>query len=388
MSVREYVGARYVPLFANPAQWSSNNSYEPLTIVVNEGNSYTSIQYVPKGIDITNESYWALTGNYNAQVEQYRQEVSTFDNRISTLEGSHDTVVVIGDSWSYNASTWLPGGLIGDRLAKNLGAKKAITTAVEGSGFVGNVASSFIVQLNSLQIPEEQIHTLVVIGGINDVGKSGVSSAVNNFISTLNQKYPNTTAYIATVNASKEITMNMVKMENLIARTVAPSRHRHISCSWFMRRNASWNNWFTDNIHLTTAGYEYFTGQLSKVIKTGNASIRYETTFPVGDVGVTMYGELDTQAKQLKLRFNCEKDVVAPAQEFNIGIIDYFMFPYTLNSLTNDLTPYVLPTSSGANGLVRYNNKTGAVYLHLENSASTTITVNYMNSLIVTANLI
>lgn len=82
MSVREYVGARYVPLFADPLQWDSTKTYEPLTVVYHQGNSYTSRQSVPVGIDITNETYWALTGNYNAQIEQYRTEVQTFDSRI------------------------------------------------------------------------------------------------------------------------------------------------------------------------------------------------------------------------------------------------------------------------------------------------------------------
>lgn len=72
--VRQYIGARYVPLFADPAEWDSTNTYEPLTIVLHEGNSYTSRQYVPTGIDITNNEYWALTGNYNAQIEAYRKD--------------------------------------------------------------------------------------------------------------------------------------------------------------------------------------------------------------------------------------------------------------------------------------------------------------------------
>ena len=71
--VRQYIGARYVPLFADPAEWDNTKTYEPLTIVLHEGNSYTSRQYVPTGIDINNNAYWALTGNYNAQVEAYRQ---------------------------------------------------------------------------------------------------------------------------------------------------------------------------------------------------------------------------------------------------------------------------------------------------------------------------
>ena len=64
-----YVGARYVPLFAEPVEWTSGSSYEPLTIVTYEGDSYTSRQYVPVGIQITNEDYWVKTGNFNAQLE-------------------------------------------------------------------------------------------------------------------------------------------------------------------------------------------------------------------------------------------------------------------------------------------------------------------------------
>lgn len=86
MTVREYIGARYVPLFMG--DWDNTKTYEPLSIVQYQGNSYTSRQAVPTGIDILNTVYWANTGNYNAQVEQYRQEVQTFDARIDAIEES------------------------------------------------------------------------------------------------------------------------------------------------------------------------------------------------------------------------------------------------------------------------------------------------------------
>lgn len=86
MAVTQYIGARYVPLFADPMQWDSTKTYEPLTIVYNGGNSYTSRQYVPAGIQIDDDSYWALTGNYNAQIEQYRAEVAQYDGRIKAVE--------------------------------------------------------------------------------------------------------------------------------------------------------------------------------------------------------------------------------------------------------------------------------------------------------------
>lgn len=86
MATTQYIGARYVPLFAEPIEWDKTKQYEPLTIVTANGNSYTSRQFVPTGIEITNTAFWALTGNFNAQVEQYRKEVTAYDGRITAAQ--------------------------------------------------------------------------------------------------------------------------------------------------------------------------------------------------------------------------------------------------------------------------------------------------------------
>lgn len=85
-----YVGMRYVPIF--DGEWDRTKTYEPLVIVSNQGNSYTSRTFVPTGIDITNETYWALTGNYNAQVEYYRQETARVAEELKTRAKIYDTV--------------------------------------------------------------------------------------------------------------------------------------------------------------------------------------------------------------------------------------------------------------------------------------------------------
>lgn len=82
MANRQYIGARYVPYIAG--EWERNKDYEPLTIVTFKGNSYTSKKRVPSGMpdplsDLEAE-YWAATGNYNAQVEDYRKEVALYIN--------------------------------------------------------------------------------------------------------------------------------------------------------------------------------------------------------------------------------------------------------------------------------------------------------------------
>lgn len=82
--VNQYIGARYVPLL--DGAWDITKEYEPLTVVLWEGSSYTSNCYVPVGIDIKNVQYWSLTGNYNAQVEKYRQEVEEYQKNVTKLE--------------------------------------------------------------------------------------------------------------------------------------------------------------------------------------------------------------------------------------------------------------------------------------------------------------
>ena len=79
----QYVGSRYVPIFADPIEWDNHRSYESLTIVTHDGESYTSKCNVGPGIDITNTRYWAKTGAYNAQVEQYKNEVKDLSSQVS-----------------------------------------------------------------------------------------------------------------------------------------------------------------------------------------------------------------------------------------------------------------------------------------------------------------
>lgn len=81
----QYIGSRYVPIFADPIEWDIHSSYESLTIVTHDGESYTSKCNVGPGVDITNTRYWAKTGAYNAQVEQYKNEVKDLSSQVSSF---------------------------------------------------------------------------------------------------------------------------------------------------------------------------------------------------------------------------------------------------------------------------------------------------------------
>lgn len=69
---RQYVGARYVPKIMG--EWNKALQYEALSVVTYMGNSFTSKVPVPANVEINNTDYWINTGNYNAQVEEYRKE--------------------------------------------------------------------------------------------------------------------------------------------------------------------------------------------------------------------------------------------------------------------------------------------------------------------------
>lgn len=87
VGARQYIGARYVPIFGRAGEetmeWDDVAPYEPLTVVMHDGVSFVSRRYVPTGIDITDTTYWVETYRFNAQVEQYRQEVLSFQDQIN-----------------------------------------------------------------------------------------------------------------------------------------------------------------------------------------------------------------------------------------------------------------------------------------------------------------
>ena len=106
MATQQYIGARYVPIFGRKGEdsmeWDNSKTYEPLTVVLHGGNSYTSRQFVPVGIDIENEDFWALTGNYNAQVEQYRQDtqnaLTVAQNAFTLAQTNEANILLKADS--------------------------------------------------------------------------------------------------------------------------------------------------------------------------------------------------------------------------------------------------------------------------------------------------
>lgn len=180
MSVREYVGARYVPIVVG--EWDKTRTYEPLMVVTYQGNSYTSRQYVPAGIEITNESYWVLSANYNAQVEAYRNEVSSILPYDETpTEGSTKGVTSDGISKTITSETTRATQAeqaLRTRIdttetnIAHLDAQMAATTGSELLNRITEIKSKFPVSTDS-----------IADGAItsNKIAPSGIASILNGF---------------------------------------------------------------------------------------------------------------------------------------------------------------------------------------------------------------
>lgn len=243
----EYTGMRYVPVFADPPEWSSANSYEPLEIVIHEGNSYTSKTFVPVGIDISDPQYWVLTGNYNAQVEQYRQEVlklnaqvGQYRQEVLKLDGkvnanaqaivnlkgellSQKHMVLIGDSYTNPAVPLGNTPLWWEYVCKNLHvvahnyAKGGAGYQVKGNLFSTQVANA----VADASYDHKMVEYCVVYGGINDIGQI-TATMVQNVYDALQKEFVNAKVVIA-LNAGQKNQRNHSNNRRTLVRDMVQS---------------------------------------------------------------------------------------------------------------------------------------------------------------------
>lgn len=104
MAVRQYIGARYVPIVIG--EWDKTLSYENLNIVTYKGNSFTSKKAVPQGIDISNTEYWVNTGNYNAQINDFKNSVDSYKADVDSYKADVDSYKTDVDSYKNNVDSY------------------------------------------------------------------------------------------------------------------------------------------------------------------------------------------------------------------------------------------------------------------------------------------
>lgn len=322
-----YTGMRYVPVFADPPEWSGANSYEPLEIVIHEGNSYTSKTFVPVGIDISNSAYWALTGNYNAQVEQYRQEVRKFDGRITkntegiaantadiadltektsglahSKEFKGSNILYVTDSWGVKTTgvTKPYVNSLGDVLGANL-----TSLSVGSTGFISGGTNNFINRLKAWADANQgktgDIDYVMVCGSSNDYPHTTgeIATAVNQFVSYALSAFPNAQVVVIPQFASNKPAYASVDTadDNLWRKVNAAATVAYYNNLWPRTRfipNTFYALAFTpasfmssDNIHLTQSGHNYLAKWLSEALLGVSNSSNIAYTLPLGTTFTT-----------------------------------------------------------------------------------------------------
>lgn len=166
-----YIGNRYVPIVAG--EWDKNRSYENLSIVTYLGTSYTSTKNVPAGTEISNTDFWAVTGNYNAQVEEYRKQTEALSNKVDLI--TNRNIIVIGDSygkgWDQAGNQYTPYTTYASQYTgvpiKNESESGAgfANTGDNGNTFAGLISK---VANEMSKIDRDNVTDVMFIGGFND----------------------------------------------------------------------------------------------------------------------------------------------------------------------------------------------------------------------------
>ena len=344
MAVREYVGARYVPLFADPIEWNDKRTYEPLTIVEHEGNSYTSRQFVPLGIDISNEDFWALTGNYNAQVEQYRQEVLAFDGRITknandiaknandiaavktvadNLESHVGTeFIVIGDSWSDtdpSTTPYIKWPITFQKYTRmNIHNYARNGASVVGSTPDPGQSGNFLGQVNKAiadtSFDHSRVELIVIMGGVNDYRSgrtfSDVAEAWSGHIASLTAAFPKA-RIVSFLNYQIFLSRDEWNWTNLAKRII---RERsgcpvHSMIGW-----VSGSQFIADKVHPNDAGYRQLCSNMIACCFGGNP------VFVSTTIRKTVAGSDDASMDFIISEHFAEDAMIRTIQTINSGI--------------------------------------------------------------------
>lgn len=106
-----YIGARYVPIFADPVEWDNEREYEPLTIVVHNGDMYTSKCYVPKGAALpeypeNQTKYWVRTADYNYQFADLKKTVNDLSRLVEQFQKDNQTFTDLINGWNEQVKQW------------------------------------------------------------------------------------------------------------------------------------------------------------------------------------------------------------------------------------------------------------------------------------------
>lgn len=310
----QYVGARYVPKFADPVEWNLESAYEPLTIVTFQGSTYTSKMAVPKNTSINDTQYWAKTADYNAQTSALAEQVTQYQTQVTELSGTVSDNIKAQDTVNktlqneiqsnvtainninplYNKRIHIFGDSISDSnvyknnwvtLLKNNNPNTTILNhANTGATIAATSTNSTYYQVYN-QSTDNNANYVIWFAGINDylqlVNPGNWSSDITTFAGSLKatsnliiSKFPNAVVIvIAPLDISSSYVRKQVKelplMHYRLLESVNANNNGFIFASGGAApklRTSTASNWLVDGLHPTDAYYVYFEKWISGIL--------------------------------------------------------------------------------------------------------------------------
>lgn len=319
MAVRQYVGARYVPQIMG--DWNDQTVYEPLSVVTYNFGSYTSKKAVPAGVAPTDDEYWALTGQYNQQVEGYRQEVEGYSQKVEEyrqeVEDSKSTIandnLYVNPQMKKAKRYWL---FVGDSYARptddgwatklialmGLSASDYTLVWQGGYSYTGDQLLSLIQGVNDET--RQKITDIVVITAGNDMSvgnQSTVKPYVDNFyrqIPILLPNFKNVYVGLCPIRRANDNPERAINLEHWVTNALLKNMFYMTYSPAFCKNNV---NIKEDGTHLTPAGYAEIAKGAFNFINGNNAPNVHNQAYQITSQGGELVSWCD--GKTVMIRF-------------------------------------------------------------------------------------
>lgn len=232
MSVRQYIGARYMPKFVGV--YDNTQAYDVLDVVDNGlGTSYIARIPTPPNTPLTDTSHWMVYGSSSGAVLDLQARVTSLENddvaikasilniggQVATNTGNIadntgditdikqnmeylgvvNKVIFVGDSFLVRNDNNIATAIMSDM---GIPSADAVISCLGSTGFAhANTGTTFLTLLQNVAdtfVKSEVSHIFFIAGG-NDYAETDVdiNNAINTCINYIKATFPNATTYIS-----------------------------------------------------------------------------------------------------------------------------------------------------------------------------------------------
>lgn len=215
-------------------------------------------------------------GNLGTRTTNVEGRVTTIENKLSAPR----VYLFIGDSY---AQGWTPDGNVNgwpNRVRSYMGIDTNHFVSVNkgGVGFINTVDGENFQTLMEQAPGDKNIFTdIVVCGGYNDIGNtsSALLTAINNFMKSANNLYPNAQVHIGFIGWNSLLTNHAnlnVAVTGYIEGANVYKAHYLNGVENILHRP---NMMASDNYHPNDSGQYYLGSYIANALQTGSANVNY-----------------------------------------------------------------------------------------------------------------